>query len=37
VDGIMSTLVELRWPHAVPTKKVAEMLEIRSALEKFLS
>ena len=37
VDGIMTTLVELRWPHAVPTKKVAEMLEIRTALEKFLS
>jgi uncharacterized Zn finger protein (UPF0148 family) len=37
VDGILATLVELRWPHTMPTKKVLEMVEVRAALAKFLS
>lgn len=37
VDGILATLVELRWPHTMPTKKVLEMVDLRVALEKFLT
>jgi hypothetical protein len=36
-DGVMSTLIELRWPHSMSTKRVQEMIELRTALEKFLS
>jgi hypothetical protein len=37
VDGIVATVVELRWPHTMPTRKALEMLEVRTVLEKFLA
>jgi uncharacterized C2H2 Zn-finger protein len=37
VDGIVHTLIELRWPQMMPTQKVFEMDELKAVLEKFLA
>lgn len=37
VDGILATLVELRWPVSMPTRKVLEMADVRAVLQRFLA